>query len=259
VRSVHVASATLAVGLFGVALAVAGLAVGVIPVPRRFELAAFLVAIGSALVAVGLTLRRLLQQSADPPTRVSRETSSDWLRQLDERQRRVDWDRTMSRLTMALLACSLLAGAAVAMLRTEAARRTPPPQVVEPASGPGNLGLTVVLAGAGAALVLGMALLLRGAKRKMLAVGATAAGLGALTATGTLSLGGFNVDPHVRVAPTKVEQSTLLLSLQTGPHVTLRPQLTMSPRLTLGGLRIPIALHGGRASCHCKKKLPCTR
>lgn len=266
-RRAYAIPAMLTVALFAVALAVAGLAVGVVQVSWLPEWAPFAVAIVTALAALGIGLGQMLQQDEDPPMRLMPGTSSRRMRRLGVSGRRVDRGRTATPAAIGLLVGSLLMGGLVAVLRSGAevagGRRTT--VVVERTWGVGDLLLIGGLTVASGVLALVAALLWR-ASREMAAAGAAAVSILALSGASMSAVGHFSFDPHLDIT------STVKVDPTSGPHLTVNLRVTVRPpRLTvqlpehrsltllsLGGLRISLASHRPRAPCGCGRVLPIT-
>lgn len=265
----------LAVALFDVALAVVGLAVGVLRVATPLELVPFGLAVVVALGAMWLAFRRLLggeiaEEAEDPMTRVFPETPSERRRRLDDRRQRLGRESKTAMWTTWLLLCSLALGAWVAAARSaadvagghSAASET---VVVERASGSGDLLPIAGLVAVGVALALVAGLLWRLGRGKAVAAGAAAVvSVGSLAAAGTSALGRFSFNPHFDVtlperrAPVKAGP-LLMVRLHTvqPPRLTVRlPERRSFTLLSLGG--ISLSPHGQRAPCACHRVLPIT-
>lgn len=259
----------LAFAIADMALAVAGLAVGVLHVSRGVEVGTFGVAVGTAGVAMWRLLTRLLDDDLGAPT--------GWLpAATSSRRQRLARERSAAKRTRILLAGSLAAGAAVAVMRSgggEVVRPLPHWLIIAlerlsrssgsgivfvQQGGDGHGILAAVLAAAGVVLAFIVAALLASAGRPRIAVAAAGSGTLGLAAALTFSLGHPELHPQFDLAPTlRIERPTLL-SLQTGPSQTGGPvehePLTL---LSLGGLRIWLHV-GGTAPCGCRRTLPYT-
>jgi uncharacterized membrane protein YagU involved in acid resistance len=274
--------ALLAMALFDVGLAVAGLATGVVHVPRGVELALFGIAAGLPLAAAWLVLARLLGE-------VRYDTGRWMLRRLPLLRR----ERVAERSAVVLLVLGLFMGLAVAGVRSGAGAGAPPrsparavdrlsrsvdrlsgavgrlsqPGHLVVQSSSGHVALIAALIGAGMVLALVAVALSARAGRVGAAAVATGAGGAATLATAlALTLDHVDLHPHLTVAPTVTVGQATLFSLQQHPHITVHPRVVPAPAqprplalLSLGGLRISIRSGGGeRPPCSCGRVLPVT-